>query len=75
MVDCVMENESRTALGRGSKEQFLAPQVKPVEIGLFECPPAVVTSSSCYLRNMSSLKRKLKHTNTFLHSQQQQHIE
>lgn len=65
-VNCVEENESRTVLGRGNTEQLLTPQVKPVETGLFECPPAVVTIAPAALRNVCSLKRKLKHTNTFL---------
>lgn len=77
MVDCVEENESRTVLGRGNKEQLLMPQVKPVETGLlFGHPPAVVTNSSCcFEEHVFSQKKAEAHKRIFTLSQQQQHVE
>ena len=55
---------------------MLTPQVKPVETGLFESVPTVVTNSSCcFEEHVSSQKKTEAHKHIFTPSQQQQHIE
>lgn len=76
VVDCVKENESRTVWGRGNKEQSLSPQVKPVETGLFEHPPAVGTNSSCCSEECAFSQEKAEaHKHIVTLSQQQQDVE
>lgn len=80
-VDCVKDNESRTVLERGNREQLLTTgkanwnrSVKLKQICI-KVHPQWWKIAPAALRNMSSLKRKLKHTHIFTVSQQQQHKE